>query len=268
MQTRVITVTSGKGGVGKSTSTASLGVALALLGKRVVVIDTDVGLRNLDILLGLQNRIIYDIVDFAEGRCRVRQALIRDKELDELYLLPAAQTRDKTAISAADLIRVCNELRGQCDYILIDCPAGIEHGFRNAIAPAEEFIVVTTPGLTAVQDADRVIGILETEKNARVRLLVNRYRSNLAEHDSMLSLDDIRRILAVELLAVIPEDENVLLQEKTGRPVTFIKSPAGGAFTQAARRIIDPSESLPSLEQQISGNRLSRWVGRLFGERR
>jgi len=245
-----------------------LGVALALLGKRVIVIDTDVGLRNLDILLGLQNRIIYDIVDFAEGRCRVRQALIRDKDLDELYLLPAAQTRDKTAISGADLVRVCNELRGQCDYVLIDCPAGIEHGFRNAIAPADEFVIVTTPGLTAVQDADRVIGILETEKNARVRLLVNRYRPNLAEHDSMLTIEDIRRLLSIEILAIIPEDENVLLQEKTGRPVTFSKSPAGTAFTQAARRIIDPSESMTPLEQSGGGNRFSRWVGRLFGERR
>jgi len=174
MPTRVITITSGKGGVGKTTTTANLGVALAKLGKRVVVVDTDIGLRNLDVLMGLQNRIIYDIVDLIEGRCRLRQALIRDKLMPELYLLPAAQSRDKSAVSPADMIRVCGQLRGECDFVLVDSPAGIESGFRNAVAAADEFILLVTPDPASVQDADRVLGILESGGHHNLSLIINR----------------------------------------------------------------------------------------------
>ncbi|MBC7235262.1 MAG: septum site-determining protein MinD [Chloroflexi bacterium] len=239
MPTRVITITSGKGGVGKTTTTANLGVALASLGKRVVVIDTDIGLRNLDVVMGLQNRIIYDIVDLVEGRCRLRQALIRDRANAELYLLPAAQSRDKSAVSPADMVRVCEQLRGECDFVLIDSPAGIELGFRNAVAAADEFILVTTPDTSSVQDVDRVLGILEAEGRHILGLVINRVHPQLVRRGEMMSPEQVLRTLSIALLGVIPETEEVLVANSKGAPIAYeANSPAGRAYNQMARRLL------------------------------
>src|SRR5512136_2969533 len=189
MTAEVITLSSGKGGVGKTTAVANIGVALAVVGVKVVCIDGDIGLRNLDVVLGLENRIVYDIVDVIEGRCKLRQAMIRDKHLPELYLIPAAQTRDKTAVSPSDMVRLCNDLRADADYVLIDSPAGIERGFRNAIAPADRVIIVTNPEVSAVRDADRVIGILEAEEKRSPALIINRLNASLVKQHDMLAPD-------------------------------------------------------------------------------
>ncbi|MCJ7735136.1 MAG: septum site-determining protein MinD, partial [Anaerolineales bacterium] len=191
MSARVITITSGKGGVGKTTATANIGAALASMGKRVVCIDADIGLRNLDVVLGLENRIVYDLVDAVEGRCRLSQAMIKDKHIPDLYLIPSAQTRDKTAVSPSDMIRICDELRPDLDFILVDSPAGIERGFKNAIAPADEVIVVTNPEVSAVRDADRIIGIVEAEEKGSPKLLINRLDPSMVKQNNMLSSDDV-----------------------------------------------------------------------------
>ena len=250
MPTRVITVTSGKGGVGKTTTVANLGVALAREGQRVVVIDTDIGLRNLDVVMGLQNRIIYDIVDLVEGRCRLRQALIREKLAPQLYLLPAAQSRDKSAVSPADMLRVCEQLRGECDFVLIDSPAGIDHGFRNAVAPADEFILVTTPDASAVQDVDRVLGILENEGRTSTRLVINRIRPELVRRNEMPSPAEVMDILAIELLGIVPDSEVVLLANTRGDPIAHdLKSLPGRAFRNMALRLLGQDVPfLPILE--------------------
>ncbi|MEA3406507.1 MAG: septum site-determining protein MinD [Chloroflexota bacterium] len=250
MPTRVITVTSGKGGVGKTTATANLGVALSELGNRVVVIDADIGLRNLDVVMGLQNRIIYDIVDLVEGRCRLRQALIRDRTTSELYLLPAAQSRDKTAISPADMIRVCEQLRGACDFILIDSPAGIEAGFRNAIAGADEFVLLTTPDAASVQDVDRVLGILENEGHDDLFLMINRIRPDLVQRGEMLSPAEVLRTLAIDLIGIIPETEAILVSNNKGTPIARDKSSLPGkAYINTARRLLGQDvRFLPILE--------------------
>jgi septum site-determining protein MinD len=238
-QTRVITVTSGKGGVGKTTTTANLGVALGKLGYRVVVIDTDIGLRNLDVLMGLQNRIIYDVVDLVEGRCRLQQALIRDRHVEELYLLPAAQTRDKSAISPADMVRVCDQLRGDCDFVLIDSPAGIELGFRNAIAAAQEFILVATPDPSSVQDVDRVLGILESQGRTQYSLIINRVRPDLVRRKLMASPAQMLETLAIPLLGIVPEAEDVIISNGRGIPVAHDEqSLIGRAFSNTAQRLL------------------------------
>lgn len=189
MPAQVVTVTSGKGGVGKTTAVANLAVALASNGSKVVCIDGDIGLRNLDVILGLENRIVYDIVDVIEGRCRLKQAMIRDKKLPTLHLIPAAQTRDKNAVSANDMNRLAKDLRSECDFVLIDSPAGIERGFKNAIAPADRVLVVTNPEISAVRDADRVIGILEAEEKGSPALIINRLNPALVKKQDMLSAD-------------------------------------------------------------------------------
>ena len=259
MPTRVITITSGKGGVGKTTTTANLGVAMARLGKRVVVIDTDIGLRNLDVIMGLQNRIIYDIVDLVEGRCRLRQALIRDRLIAELYLLPAAQSRDKSAVSPADMVRVCEQLRGDCDFVLIDSPAGIEAGFRNAVAAADEFILVTTPDIAAVQDVDRVVGILEAEGRGAAKLIINRIRPELVKRKEMFSPSQILAILSVELLGIVPDDEAVIVANGRGTPIANdMRSLVGKAYHNIARRLLGEGvpfipilEGRPSLLERL-----------------
>jgi septum site-determining protein MinD len=257
MVTKVITLTSGKGGVGKTTATANLGAALASEGQKVVCIDADIGLRNLDVVLGLENRIVYDLVDVIEGRCRLRQAMIRDKRLPELYLIPAAQTRDKTAISPSDMVRLCDELRPECDWILIDSPAGIERGFRNAIAPADMIMVITNPEVSAVRDADRIIGLVEAEEKGPARLLINRVKPDMIKREDMLSPDDVLELLAVELLGIIPEDQNVLFSTNRGVPIALDgKSKAGQAFRNIARRL--RGESVPFLELDSQGGFLGR----------
>ncbi len=251
MGARVITITSGKGGVGKTTTTANLGVALARQGKRVIIVDSDIGLRNLDVVMGLQNRIVYDIVDLVEGRCRLRQALIRDRVMPELYLLPAAQSRDKTAISPTDMLRLCDQLRAECDIVLIDSPAGIERGFRNAVAPAEEFILVTTPDQTAVQDVDRVVGILEAEGHRALRLVINRVRPALVKRNESLSPQEIVEMLAIELLGIVPEAEEIIVSNGRGTPIAYNEqSPAGRAYHQMARRLLGEAVPIPPVEAQ------------------
>src|SRR5512141_1217538 len=200
MTSQVITVSSGKGGVGKTTTVANIAVALASLGQKVVCVDGDIGLRNLDVVMGLENRIVYDLVDVVEGRCRLRQALIRDKRLPELFLIPAAQTRDKSAVSPSDMVRLCDDLRPEMDWILIDSPAGIERGFRNAIAPADIVVVITNPEVSAVRDADRIIGLVEAEEKGPARLIINRINPALVKRGDMLTDDDVLELLAVELI--------------------------------------------------------------------
>jgi septum site-determining protein MinD len=238
MGANVITITSGKGGVGKTTTTANLAVALAAAGDKVVCIDGDIGLRNLDVVLGLENRIVYDLVDVIEGRCRLRQAMIRDKRLEELYLIPAAQTRDKSAVSPSDMVKLCDELRGEVDWVIIDSPAGIERGFRNTIAPADSVLVVTNPEVSAVRDADRIIGLVEAEEKGPARLIINRVNPSLTKRGDMLSADDVVELLAIKLIGVIPDDENVIISTNRGQPVAFdTKSRSGQAFTNIAMRL-------------------------------
>lgn len=253
MAARAITITSGKGGVGKTTLTANLGVALAMKGQRVVVVDADVGLRNLDMMLGLENRIVYDLVDVVEGRCRLRQALVHDKQLSELFLLPAAQTRDKSAVRPDDMMRVCEELRGQHDFILIDSPAGIEQGFRYAIAPADEILIATNPEVAAVRDADRVVGLIEAEEKGPARLILNRVRLEMVQRGEMLDIADVVELLAIDLIGIVPEDEAILVAANRGRPVAFSddSSLAARAFHNIALRLL--GEDVPFLPLREQG---------------
>ncbi|HEX3468997.1 MAG TPA: septum site-determining protein MinD [Candidatus Elarobacter sp.] len=234
---RRIVLTSGKGGVGKTTTTANLGAALALRGKRVVLVDADIGLRNLDLVLGVEKRIVFDLVEVVEARCQLRQALIKDKRLENLSVLPAAQTRDKTAISEEQFSAVIAELAEFSDYVLIDCPAGIEHGFRNAIAGAAEAIVVTTPEVSSIRDADRVIGKLR-ERTMPVRLIVNRLRPEMVRSGDMLSVDDVTDILSAELLGIVPDDEEVIDTTNRGEPIALhTESRLGAIYDKIARRL-------------------------------
>src|SRR3989304_2206854 len=234
---RVITITSGKGGVGKTTATANISAALAALGHRVVCIDADIGLRNLDVVLGLENRIVYDLVDVVEGRCKLRQAMIRDKRLEELYLIPAAQTRDKSAVSPKDMKRVCEELTNAFDFVPTDSPAGIERGFKNAIAPADEVVIVTNPEVSAVRDADRIIGILEAEKKGPAKLVVNRINKELVNRGDMLAVADVLELLAVDLIGIVPDDQAVLVCTNRGAPIALdARRRTRQAFRDIARR--------------------------------
>jgi septum site-determining protein MinD len=264
MASQIITITSGKGGVGKTTAVANLAVALAASGSKVVCIDGDIGLRNLDVILGLENRIVYDIVDVIEGRCRLKQAMIRDKKLPGLFLIPAAQTRDKNAVSASDMNRLAKDLRSECDYVLIDSPAGIERGFKNAIAPADRVIVVTNPEVSAVRDADRVIGILEAEDKGPAALILNRLNPSMVRKHEMLSADDVLDLLAIELIGIVPEDDAVIVSSNRGAPVASDpKSRAGQAFRNIARRIT--GEDVPFLDLESSGSlweRIQKLAGR------
>ena len=242
----VIVITSGKGGVGKTTTTANLGSSLAVEGKKVALIDTDIGLRNLDVVMGLENRIVYDIVDVVEGKCKLRQALIKDKRFKELYLLPAAQTRDKSAVNEEQMRELVGKLKEEFDYILIDCPAGIEQGFKNAIAGADRAIVVTTPEVSAVRDADRIIGLLEANEIGKTELVVNRLRADMVKRGDMMSSDDVVEILAVDLLGVVPDDENIVVSTNQGEPLVGNKSLAGQAYENICHRIM--GEDVPLLD--------------------
>ena len=238
MTAQIVTVTSGKGGVGKTTAVANLAVALAADGKKVVCIDGDIGLRNLDVVMGLENRIVYDLVDVIEGRCKLRQAMIRDKHLPGLYLIPAAQTRDKTAVSPSDMVRLCDELRPDHEFILIDSPAGIERGFRYAIAPADRVLVVTNPEVSSVRDADRVIGILEAEDKKNPALIINRLNPAMVKQHDMLSAEDVIDLLGIKIIGIVPEDDSVIVGSNRGTPVSADgKSRAGQAFRNIAKRI-------------------------------
>jgi septum site-determining protein MinD len=262
MTAKVLTITSGKGGVGKTTTTANLAVALAMSGQRVVCIDGDIGLRNLDVVMGLENRIVYDLVDIVEGRCRLRQAMIRDKRLPELYLIPAAQTRDKSAVTPSDMVRLCDDLRGEVDWVLIDSPAGIERGFRNSVAPADIILVVTNPEVSAVRDADRIIGLIEAEEKGPAKLIINRVNPGMVKRGDMLAVEDVLELLAIELIGVIPDDDSVIVSTNRGQPVAFdTKTRAGLAFQNIARRL--QGETVPFLkleEKEDFFSRLSRLI--------
>ncbi len=254
---RVITISSGKGGVGKTTATANLGIALASLGKGVVVIDADIGLRNLDVIMGLENRIVYDLVDIVEGRSKLRQAMIKHKKFDNLFLIPAAQTRDKMAVSPQDMVKLTDELRQQTDYILIDSPAGIERGFRNALEPADEVLIVTNPEVSAVRDADRIIGLIEAAEKGPGQLIINRLKTELVQKGEMLSSDDVYDILGLSIIGIIPEDELVLSASNSGIPVSLnINSKAGTAFNNVARRI--NGEDVPFMDLDSNTGFLQR----------
>ncbi len=259
----VIVVTSGKGGVGKTTTTANIGTGLALQGKKVVLVDTDIGLRNLDVVMGLENRIVYDLVDVVEGTCRVKQALIKDKRFEGLYLLPAAQTRDKSAVKPDQMLKLCEELKEEFDYILVDCPAGIEQGFKNAIAGASRALVVTTPEVSAVRDADRIIGLLEANELRNPKLLINRVRPDMVKRGDMMSMDDIIDILAIDLIGVVPDDEKIIVSTNRGEPaVTDEKSLAGQAYRNITKRIM--GEEVPMLDLEAEEGFVFK-LKKLFG---
>lgn len=262
MTAKAATVTSGKGGVGKTTATANIGVAMASAGQRVVCIDGDIGLRNLDVVMGLENRIVYDLVDVVEGRCKLKQALIRDKRLNDLYLIPAAQTRDKTAVSPKDMIKLVNDLRPEFDWVLIDSPAGIERGFRNAIAPADVVLIITNPEVSAVRDADRIIGLVEAEEKGPPRLIVNRVKPEMVRRGDMLGTEDILDVLAIDLIGIVPEDETVVVASNQGVPAVLdSRSRAGRAFRDIARRLNGEDVPFENLESKDGFfGRISRLV--------
>ncbi len=245
----VIVITSGKGGVGKTTTSANLGTGFALQGKKVVLVDADIGLRNLDVVMGLENRIVYDLVDVVEGNCRLKQALIRDKRYESLYLLPAAQTRDKNAVNPEQMQELCSELVQEFDFVIIDCPAGIEQGFKNAIAGASQAIIVTTPEVSAVRDADRIIGLLESEGKHNPKLIINRIRPSMVKKGDMMDIDDIIDILAIDLLGIIPEDEYIIISTNRGEPaVANPVSMASTAYKNIVRRLLGENVPLMTIE--------------------
>ncbi len=251
MTAQVITITSGKGGVGKTTAVANIATALAADGMRVVCMDGDIGLRNLDVVMGLENRIVYDLVDVIEGRCKLKQAMIRDKHYSNLYLIPAAQTRDKSAVSPSDMVRICNDLRADTDFVIIDSPAGIERGFRNAIAAADRVLLVTNPEVSAVRDADRVIGILEAEEKGSPSLIINRLNPAMVRNNDMLSAEDVLDLLSIQLIGIVPEDEAVIISTNRGTPVVADgKSRAGQAFRDIAKRLQGQNVPFMDLDQQ------------------
>ena len=244
----VIVVTSGKGGVGKTTTSANIGCGLALEGKKVVLVDSDIGLRNLDVVMGLENRIVYDLVDVIEGTCRLKQALIKDKRYPGLFLLPAAQTRDKNAVSPEQMKKLCQNIKDMgFEYIIIDCPAGIEQGFKNAVAGADRAVVVTTPEVSAVRDADRIIGLLEANGISNPGLIVNRLRVDMVKRGDMMSVDDVKEILSVDVLGVVPDDEDVVITTNKGDPaVTEENSRAGRAYRNITLRLM--GEEVPFMD--------------------
>lgn len=258
----VIVVTSGKGGVGKTTTTANIGTGLAVMGKRVVLVDTDIGLRNLDVVMGLENRIVYDIVDVVSGNCRLKQALIKDKRFEDLFLLPAAQTKDKTAVSEQQMQELTGQLKEEFDYVIVDCPAGIEQGFKNAIAGAEKALVVTTPEVAAVRDADRIVGLLEAAGLNDPKLIINRIRPNMVKKGDMMDIDDMIEILAIDLIGVVPEDETIVISTNKGEPAVLDqRSKAGEAYRNIARRITGEHVPLINLEAEGFFKRLRRLFG-------
>ena len=261
----VIVITSGKGGVGKTTTTANLGAALASMQRRVCLVDADIGLRNLDVVLGLENRIVYDLVDVVEGFARLKQALIKDKRLESLYLLPAAQTKDKTAVSPEQMQALMDDLKQDFDFVLVDSPAGIEQGFRNAIAGAGRAVVVVTPEVSSVRDAHRIIGQLEAAELPPPGLVVNRLRPQMVKKGDMMGIEDMIEILAVELLGVVPEDETIVVSTNRGDPAVLAQSSrAGQAFRNIARRLM--GEDVPVVEPTADAGFFSR-LRRLMGLR-
>lgn len=269
----VIVITSGKGGVGKTTVSANLSVALSRHQKKVVVIDTDIGLRNLDVVMGLENQIVYNLVDVVEGNCRIKQALIKDKRYDDLYLLPSAQTKDKTCVTPEQMKKLTDELKEEFDYVILDCPAGIEQGFKNAIAGATRAIVVTTPEVSAIRDADRIIGLLENDGIYPIQLVINRIRTELIKNGDMMSVEDVKDILGVDIIGVIPDDVNIVISTNRGEPLNESDTLPGQAINNIARRVLGEEVSLLSFTKEkkfLSGifkgkNKNKRLQGDFYG---
>ncbi len=260
-----IVITSGKGGVGKTTTTANIGAGLAQAGKKVALIDADIGLRNLDVVMGLENRIVYDLVDVVEGQAKLKVALIKDKRFNEnLFLLPAAQTRDKTAVSPAQMRDLVDSMKGEFDFVLIDCPAGIEQGFKNAVAGSDRAVVVATPEVSSVRDADRIIGLLEAEEKHNPSLIVNRIRPSMVKKGDMMDINDMIEILAIDLLGVVPDDEFIVVSTNRGEPAVLnTQSRAGEAYRNIARRLLGENIPVMKLEEENGGifGRLKKMLG-------
>jgi len=265
MKCRVIVITSGKGGVGKTTITSNLGTAIAQLGKKVCLIDADFGLRNLDLLLGLEQRVVYTIIDALSGECTLEKAIVKDKRTEGLHLLPAAQNRTKDAITPEQMKEVIEQLKPNFDYIVVDCPAGIEMGFRNAIVAAEEALIVTTPEVAAVRDADRVVGLLESENMKSIRLIVNRLRPEMVEMDEMISVEDILDLLVVPLIGIVPDDKRIITSSNRGEPLVLSKEPSlpGMAIKNIARRL--EGADIPFLDLMASQDTLFSRIKKFFG---
>lgn len=261
----VIVVTSGKGGVGKTTTSANVGTGLAKLNKKVILIDTDIGLRNLDVVMGLENRIVYNLVDVVEGNCRIKQALIKDKRYANLYLLPSAQTRDKTSVTPEQMKKLIDELKEEFDYIILDCPAGIEQGFKNAIAGADRALVVTTPEVSAIRDADRIIGLLEANEIKRTDLIVNRIRMDMVKKGDMMSIEDVVDILSINLIGAVPDDENIVISTNQGEPLVGSDTLAGKAYMNICRRII--GEDVPLLDLMVKRDFLQNCLRKINREK-
>jgi septum site-determining protein MinD len=259
-----IVVTSGKGGVGKTTTTANIGTGLASLGKSVVVVDGDTGLRNLDVLMGLENRIVFTLLDVVEEKCRLKQALIRDKRLPNLYLLPTAQTRDKDDVNTEQMVKLISELKKEFDYVIIDCPAGIEQGFENAIVSADRALIVVNPEVTSVRDSDRVIGKLDSKGLENHQLIVNRINYSMVKEGNMLDVNDILDSLAIELIGIVPDDRNVTVCTNKGEPIVLDnKALAGQAFRNIAKRI--EGEKVPFMDLSNNQEGLFSGIKKLFG---
>lgn len=256
---KVIVITSGKGGVGKTTTTANVGTGLAQLNKKVVLIDTDIGLRNLDVVMGLENRIVYNLVDVVEGNCRIKQALIKDKKYPNLCLLPSAQTRDKSSVNPEQMKKLIDDLREDYDYILLDCPAGIEQGFQNAIAGADCALVVTTPEVSAIRDADRIIGLLEANEIEDIKLIVNRLRMDMVKRGDMMSVEDVCEILSTSLIGAVPDDEQIVISTNQGEPLVGSSSLAGKAYENICHRIL--GEEVPFLDLESKEGFFAKLVG-------
>ena len=258
----VLTLTSGKGGVGKTTTTANLGTALAMAGQRVIVLDADIGLRNLDIVMGLESQVVHNLVDVIEGRCSLHEALVRDKRAKELYLLPSSQTRDKTAVAPDQMMTLCEELRAIADFVLVDSPAGIELGFQNAIAAASELIVVTTPEVSALRDADKVIYLLERDLNTEARLIINRYNPRLVRRKEMITRHDILSILGIDLLGIVPDDDQITVSANRGWPVALDrKKYVSRAYHNIAQRLLGYNVPLIHFQEASWPERLRRMIG-------
>lgn len=248
----VIVVTSGKGGVGKTTTSANVGTGLAALGKKVVLIDADIGLRNLDVVMGLENRIVYNLVDVIENKCRIKQALIKDKRHPSLFLMPSAQTKDKTSVTPEQMVKMVNQLRESFDYVILDCPAGIEQGFKNAIAGADRALVVTTPEVSAIRDADRIVGLLEANEFKKIDLIINRLRPEMVKRGEMMSSSDVVDILSIPLIGIVPDDENVVIATNQGEPLVGNHTMAGRAYQNICYRILGKEVPYLELDKTIS----------------
>ncbi len=248
----VIVVTSGKGGVGKTTTSANVGTGLAAMGKKVVLIDADIGLRNLDVVMGLENRIVYNLVDVIENKCRIKQALIKDKRHPSLFLMPSAQTKDKTAVTPQQMVKMVNQLRESFDYIILDCPAGIEQGFKNAIAGADRALVVTTPEVSAIRDADRIIGLLEANEFKQIDLIINRLRPEMVKRGEMMSSADVVDILSIPLIGIVPDDENVVIATNQGEPLVGNHTMAGRAYQNICYRVTGKDVPYLELDKNVS----------------